>query len=86
MADNRATYAQDKDRITVLNECRLADGGFDSARGIAHAVEATRRTLRRSTPPAASPAGSSSASTTAATCLLGATLWFGPTSSSCCPI
>ena len=43
MADNRATYAQDKDRITVLNECRLADGGFDSARGIAHAVEASGR-------------------------------------------
>ncbi|MBK8120666.1 MAG: hypothetical protein IPK39_16940, partial [Sulfuritalea sp.] len=43
MADTRATYAQDKERITVLNECRLADGGFDSARGIAHAVESSGR-------------------------------------------
>ena len=38
VSDTRATYAQDKDRITVLNECRLADGRFDSARGVAHAV------------------------------------------------
>ena len=39
MSDARATYAQDKDRITVMNECGVADGRFDSARGFAHVVE-----------------------------------------------
>ncbi|MFP5410377.1 MAG: lipocalin family protein [Gammaproteobacteria bacterium] len=39
VSDTRATYTRDKDRITVLNACRTADGGFDSVQGIAHAVE-----------------------------------------------
>ena len=39
VSDTRATYAQVKDRITVLNECRVADNRFESAQGIAHAVE-----------------------------------------------
>ena len=38
VSDTRATYAQDKDRITVLNECRVADGRVESARDFAHAV------------------------------------------------
>ncbi|MFN3545002.1 MAG: lipocalin family protein [Thiobacillus sp.] len=39
VSDTRATYARDKDRITVLNECRVASGRFDSAQGIARVVE-----------------------------------------------
>lgn len=39
VSDTRATYTREGDRIAVLNECRIADGSFDSARGVAHAVE-----------------------------------------------
>lgn len=39
VSDTRATYARDKDRITVLNACRVADGRFDSVQGIAKVVE-----------------------------------------------
>ena len=39
VSDTRATYAQEKGSITVLNECRTADGRFDSAQGIAQVVE-----------------------------------------------
>lgn len=39
VSDTRATYARDGDRISVLNECRTADGGFTHAKGIAKVVE-----------------------------------------------
>lgn len=42
VADTRATYAAEGARISVLNECRTADGSFDQAKGIARVVEGSQ--------------------------------------------
>ena len=38
VADTRATYALEGERVSVLNACRTAAGSFDEARGIARVV------------------------------------------------
>jgi len=39
VSDTRATYRPDGNRVSVLNQCRTADGSFEQASGIARLVE-----------------------------------------------
>jgi apolipoprotein D and lipocalin family protein len=41
-SDTRAHYATDGARISVLNECRTADGKLEQAKGIAHVAEGSQ--------------------------------------------
>jgi apolipoprotein D and lipocalin family protein len=47
VSDTRATYARDGDGLSVLNQCRRADGQLEEAKGVAKIVEGSNNAKLR---------------------------------------